>query len=63
MTQYNQFELEQSKTQLRAMLTKCQNALKKMEDNGNPRSRTTLLQNRIQALKLALALIDEQLET
>ena len=63
MTQYNQFELEQSKTQLRSMLTKCQNALKKMEDNGNPRSRTTLLQNRIQALKLALALIDEQLET
>lgn len=45
------------------MLTKCQNALKKMEDNGNPRSRTTLLQNRIQALKLALALIDEQLAT
>ncbi|WP_436854476.1 hypothetical protein [Staphylococcus caeli] len=62
MTRYNQLELKQSKTQLLSMLSKCENALEKMEYNGNPRSRTTLLENRIQALKLALALIEEQLE-
>ncbi|WP_436861435.1 hypothetical protein [Staphylococcus caeli] len=63
MTRYNQIELKQSKTQLLSMLTKCQNALEKMENNGNPRSRTTLLENRIQALKVALAVIDEQIES
>ncbi|MDG0822885.1 MAG: hypothetical protein L0L63_10220 [Staphylococcus equorum] len=61
MEQYTKTELQQSREQIRSLLTKCQKSLTQLEQKGNPNSRTTLLKNRIQALEIALTLIDEQL--
>lgn len=61
MEQYTKTELQQCRAQIRSLLTKCQKSLTQLEQKGYPNSRTTLLKNRIQALEIALTLIDEQL--
>ncbi|MDG0844250.1 hypothetical protein M4L39_12590 [Staphylococcus equorum] len=61
MEQYTEAELQQSRAQIFSLLTKCQKALTQLEQKGNPNSRTTLLKNRIQALEIAVSLIDEKL--
>lgn len=61
MEQYTKTELQQSREQIRSLLTKCQKSLTQLEQKGNSNSRTTLLKNRIQALEIALTLIDEHL--
>lgn len=58
MNDCTKLQLEQAKTALSSTLSKCEKALQKLKE-GSPQA--TLTSRRIDALKVALFLIDEKL--